>query len=391
MFLFNKYRNSRQEFSTGSLEPQIKWKRFLNTNPAYGAESTAVMDTEGNLYFGSHSGNFYSLDHNGNNRWTFTTKEKIYSSPLLLEDKVYFAGGDGYFYCLNLEGELQWFKDLSQQKGRWKNSRRLSLITHFPFTYDLQKRRNIIYRSWSSPNYTQGKIYITAYGIGLHCFSPEGKLLWDFDLGFPRYQLSGVAIDENDQIYCASRRGYAFSFSHDGLLNWKRKIKLFWEPWGNPVVCTINKTAFYFFAKGEKKGLLCALDYRGNIKWIKPTGAIRGSCAISRDGAYIYHCDLQGFIHKLNALDGTTLVEKKLTNTSRGLWITPTLDKEGNILLSTKDGKFKGRLIKLSPDLEIIWQFYNNKILSVPIINERGDIFLGSWDGCYYSLKTYHS
>ncbi|WP_215223631.1 outer membrane protein assembly factor BamB family protein [Echinicola shivajiensis] len=388
MFLFNKYRNAQQDFITGNKTPVVNWKRFLNTNPIYGAESTAVTDKDGNLYFGSHSGNFYSLDKDGNIRWSFLTKEKIYSSPLLLEDKVYFAGGDGYFYCINLNGELLWQKNLSIQKGRLKNSKKVNSLIHFPFTYDIKKKKNIVYKSWSSPNYTDGRIFITGFGTGLHCLDAQGKTLWQYDLGFPRYQLSGVAIDEDNHIYCASRRGYAHCFTKEGKLNWKKKIKLFWEPWGNPVVCHIKKQVYFFFAKGESKGLVCALDSQGNIKWEISTGAIRGSCAVSRDGSTIFFCDLQGYIYKVNTSKGEIIKSKQINNVSRGLWITPTLDGENNLLLSTKDGTSSGRLIKLNQDLEIIWQFENNKILSVPVINQSGDIYIGSWDGYYYSLKT---
>ncbi|UCS92955.1 PQQ-binding-like beta-propeller repeat protein [Echinicola marina] len=388
MFLFNKYRNAQQDNVSGNKTPVINWKCFLNTNPVYGAESTAVLDQKGNLYFGSHSGNFYSLDNKGKIRWSFLTKEKIYSSPLLLGDRVYFAGGDGFFYCIDLDGNLQWLIDLSKQKGRLKNSKKLNSILHFPFTYDIQKKKNIIYKSWSSPNYTDGRIFITGFGTGLHCFDEEGKSLWKYDLGFPRYQLSGVAIDDNDHIFCASRRGFAYSFTKEGGLNWKKKIKAFWEPWGNPVVCKIQNTIYFFFAKGEKKGWITALDNKGNLKWEKEAGAIRGSCAVSRDGTHIFLCDFQGFIYKLDATNGEIIRSKQINSVSRGLWITPTLDGDNNLLLATKDGKSSGRLIKLNQDLEIIWQFENNKILSVPVINKSGDIYIGSWDGCYYSLKT---
>ncbi len=388
MFLFNKFRNARQKFAVGNKEPSLKWKSFLNTFPTYGAESTAVMDSEGNLYFGSHSGNFYSLDNKGNIRWTFTTKEKIYSSPLMVKDKIYFAGGDGYFYCLNNQGQLQWHSDLSIQKGKLKSSKKINFLTHFPFTFDFNKKKNITYRSWSSPNYTDERIFITGYGVGLYCFDPFGNIIWKYDLGFPRYQLSGVAIDEIDNIYCASRKGFAYSFTKEGNLNWRKKIKLFWEPWGNPVVCHINNLVFFFYSKGEKKGLISALDYQGNIKWEKNIGAIRGSCAVDQEGKYIFCCDFNGFIYKIDALNGTTIQKKKINQAIRGLWITPTLDSQGNILLVTKDGKNSGRLIKLSPDLEISWEYHNHKILSTPVLNESGDIFFGSWDGHYYSLKT---
>ena len=91
MFLFNQYRNAQQNYATGDQVVSLNWKTDLNTNPVFGAESTTAIDEHGNLFFGSHSGNFYSLDKYGTIRWVFTTMKKIYSSPLIVREKVIFC------------------------------------------------------------------------------------------------------------------------------------------------------------------------------------------------------------------------------------------------------------------------------------------------------------
>jgi len=70
------------------------------------------------------------------------------------------------------------------------------------------------------------------------------------------------------------------------------------------------------------------------------------------------------------------------------LCITPTIDKNDDILLSTKDSINSRRVIKLNEKYNCIWEFSINKVLSVPVINKYGDIYFGSWDGNYYSIKT---
>ena len=76
MFLFNQYRNAQQNFAAGERVISLNWKTDLRTNPEFGAESTAAIDENGNLFFGSHSGNFYSLDKKGSIRWIFTTTKR---------------------------------------------------------------------------------------------------------------------------------------------------------------------------------------------------------------------------------------------------------------------------------------------------------------------------
>jgi hypothetical protein len=97
---------------------------------------------------------------------------------------------------------------------------------------------------------------------------------------------------------------------------------------------------------------------------------------------------LDGYIYKIETSDGRIEEKKKITSCERGLWTTPTIDKNGDILLSTKDTANSGRVIKLNHSLDIIWEYKTNKILSVPVINRFGDVLFGSWDGYYNSLRT---
>ncbi|UJP64907.1 outer membrane protein assembly factor BamB family protein [Mongoliitalea daihaiensis] len=387
MFLFDKTRHSRQNHKAFTHNPTVKWKTDLRTNPIYGAESTAVIDNADNIYFGSHSGNFYSLDKSGKIRWTFSTSTKIYSSPILIDSSVIFAGGDGYLYRISCEGELLWKFDLSKSGGKMFKKKTLNKWSHLPYTYDFHKKKIIDYKCWSSPNIFNNLIYITGYGVGLYCIDLNGKEVWSYDLGFPRYQLSGVAIDDEGRIYCSSRSGTAYAFSKEGKLLWKTIVRKNWENWGNPVFCREKNQVFYFFSKNESRGLIYSCDNNGKFLWQQEIGAIRASCAISQDLTSIYCCDLDGFLYKLGISDGLTKRKIKLTNAQRGLWITPTIDASNNILISTKDSKDTGRIILLNEKFDLIWQFENGKILSIPVVNKQGEILFGSWDGHYYCIN----
>lgn len=389
MYLFNKHRNSQQSHCSGNTVIKVNWKTDLRTNPVFGAESTVALDEKGNLYFGSHSGNFYSLRPNGDIRWVFTTKKKIYSSPLLYDDKVFFVGGDGVLYGLNPDyGTVVWKIELSKSLKLNRTKKTLSLFNHLPYTLDSKRKKNITYKSWASPNYYKGKIYATGFGKGMYCYDLHGNLQWEYDLGFPRYQLTGVAIDNSGNIFCPSRKGYLYSFSEHGKVNWKRFIMRNGEPWGNPSICNITGNVFFSYSKQERAGSVFCYSSDGELIWSKKIGAIRGAMAINCNGTEVYCCNLDGYIFKINASNGELILKKQITKCARGLWITPTIDAEENILLATKDSTNTGRVLKMDRNFNIIWSFKTSKVLSVPVILSNGDILFGSWDGYYYSLKT---
>ncbi len=390
MFLFDKYRTSQQKHTTGNRLGTLKWKTYLNTYPAYCAESTAALDCAGNLFFGSHSGNFYSLSPQGDVRWTFSTKLKIYGSPVVLDERVFFAGGDGYLYALSVhDGSIVWVKNLKQGfDGNFKTKLFQSLI-HLPYTLNLKRLMNMDTKCWASVNHSNGMLFVTGFGKGIYVFDVEGNEQWSYDLGFPRYQLSGVVLDEDDNAYFPSRSGNIYCLSSSGNQIWKKAGMRGWHAWGSPSYNPSTGYVQFVFSKGESKGIVYASNKAGELIWkTKLKGAIHGSVAVAKDGTHLYCSDFSGWLYKLNAQNGTIVRSIRLSTAIRALWTTPTVDFAGNVYISTKDSFSTGRVMKLDTDLEPIWEHSTNKTLSVPVILENGDVCFGSWDGCYYCLST---
>lgn len=386
MFLFDKYRSSRQSYNTGN-KVSLRWKTFLNTKIPYGAESTADIDEEGNLYFGSHSGNFYSLSPDGKIRWTFSARKKIYNSPILFDNSVCFADGEGTLFCLSQDnGEIKWKFDLTS--GYKENK-----LTHFInklFTYSVVRRVNMDTKCWSSAILLNDRIFITAYGKGAYCLEKNGKVLWSLDLGYPRYQLSGMVADNDDRLYFASRKGNLYSVTTDGKVLWTKRFGFYYNVWGNPSIDDYHNIVFVPLSRGEKKGWVAAYTTDGVLKWkTRLTGAVYGSISIDYNREYIYVGDFEGFLYKIEATTGNIVDSVRLCNTARALWATPTIDGQGYIYIGVKDNIKDGRVIKLDSSLRIIWEYSIGKTLSVPVILKNGDVCAGSWDGSYYCLKTY--
>ena len=384
MFLFDIYRSSRQCYSTGN-KVSISWKTDLMTCRPYGAESTAVVDKEGNLYFGSHSGNFYSLTRDGHIRWIYSTFSKIYDSPILYNDTVCFVDGWGNIYLLRKDsGKLIWKIDLT--KG-YKENLFLHII-NLPYTFSLPRKINMNTKCWSSPLLLEDKIFITAYGKGAYCIDVKGDIIWSIDLGFPRYQLSGMVSDENSNLYFASRRGYLYSVTINGQINWKIRLGHY-NVWGNPSYNEKYKFIIVPLCRSENKGWIVVFDVFGKLKWkIALSSAVRGSAAIDYSRDYIYVGDFAGILFKINVLTGEIVKSIQLCHTERALWTTPTIDSNNDIHIGVKDNLNDGRIIKLDSNLNIIWDFNIGKTLSVPLILPNGDVCAGSWDGHYYCLKT---
>ncbi|MFN8125079.1 MAG: PQQ-binding-like beta-propeller repeat protein [Candidatus Nanopelagicales bacterium] len=80
--------------------------------------SSPALDTQGTLYQGSFDGALYALDKSsGSVKWTFPTRDHIYSSPALVENpdgtpqQVIVGSTDGVLYSVDPNGSLRWAYD----------------------------------------------------------------------------------------------------------------------------------------------------------------------------------------------------------------------------------------------------------------------------------------
>jgi outer membrane protein assembly factor BamB len=392
-YLFDKYRTGRMNFAIKSKDiPRLSWRFRMRSNPPKGPESTPVFDSKGNIYFGSHDGCIYSLNYQGKLRWQFKTDMKVYASPTIVNDEnVIISGGDGYLYNFLTDGSVNWIYDISKGYRRKSKEVVFNRIKTIFKTVDFHRRRLWSIKSWSSPNVSKdGIVYVSGYGTGLHAINIEnGEAIWTYDLGSPRFHLTGVCLDDKENIYACSQREYLHCLDIDGKLKWKSKLNPKYDIWGNPTYDPENKVIYVSASRREKDAIVYAIDTDGNIIWnVKIKGAIRGAATISQED-YIVICDFKGYVYFLSKQDGHVIYKNKFSSAQRALWTTASIDSEGNILFTTKVSNTKGSLVCLDKRGNVIWHHKEiGKALSTPVIDAEGKIYIGSWNGEFLCLQT---
>jgi outer membrane protein assembly factor BamB len=87
-------------------------KKWSTTTIGFNTSSPALSPDEKTLYAGSFDSKLYALDaQTGVPRWTFQTRDHIYSSPALGKDTIYVASTDGSIYAVDESGRQRWRYD----------------------------------------------------------------------------------------------------------------------------------------------------------------------------------------------------------------------------------------------------------------------------------------
>ena len=394
MFLFDRERTGRFPFPLGSLAfPEKVWEVTLRQYPVKGPESTAVRDAQGNLYFGCHDNGFYSLDPAGNVRWQFQTEDKVYSSPLMLDDRLYVCANKSDVLCLRLDGTLAWvFHGFAQLAAMPKIKRVLAnLYSYKQYDYEFGKYMKI--NAWGSPNLLgRDTIVVNLYGLGVVALDAlTGAMKWRHDLGLPYNHLAGVAItSQGDQEYIAavSQSNGIFWINQSGKLQWKRALKAGYNSWGNPSIDREEQAIYCSTSKVNSSAVVYKFNYAGNLLWQRPVaGGIRGSVTIAH-GDFVVVPTMRGELLFLQKSDGTVKVRKEIATKDRGLWTSAGIDPADHILINTKVSQKKGTLLRISSSGEIEWKVEYGKALAVPVVDKEGCIYTATWDGNYIKYKS---
>lgn len=408
--LFDHYRSGRLPYSKGNLaQPHLVWACQLPSYPPHGPESTAVFDKQGNLYFGCHDGCFYSINPDGNVRWSFTTQAKIYSSPTIVNHSlIYFASGDGNLYCLNTQGKKMWHRSISHSEGLDQGFSSLLtgfhrgafkiflmihkiLIKYKKAEFYYKKEQNLQeMRCWASPNVdSNGTIYINGPGIGLQAIEAQtGDLFWQLPLSVPQYHLAGVAISKTNDIFCPSQQRYLYCVDKKGKEKWRFDSSINGNIWGSPSVDPENDQIYFSVSANKVKSSVFAVDHTGKCKWASSVeDEIRGSVAVSYED-YVVVCGLNGYLFFIEKTTGKVTMKKQISFAERGLWTTPSIDKSGHIFVTATDSRYCGRLVCLDKAGNQIWSYKTGKVLSTPILDENKRMYIGSWQGEYLCLQT---
>ncbi len=397
MFLFDRERTGRIPNShTFEQLPQEEWRIHFKQDPVRCAESTPVFDKHGNLYFGSHNGSIYALSPEGKILWQFVTETKVYSSPMLIDDKLYIGCNMSTLLCLNLQGELVWQYDGYKAFASQSKFKRLMLNAFTYLNYDYEFKKFMKINTWTSPNLVNNHyVAFVFYGIGLVLLDKEtGKVKWKKDLGGSSFHLAGVAVTEvngKDYIAVCGQNSGLHWFDADGNLQWKTKAFGGSNAWANPSIDAAEKCIYHSESYFNKKSILYKTDFNGKTIWKKefPFGC-RATVGISSSD-FIVFLGLNGTVYFLSKTDGSQLASREIASKDRGLWTSPSIMANHSVLINTKKTVQKGTLICLSRQAEINWEINYAKALSVPTIDEQGNLYTATWAGDFYKFKNVNS
>lgn len=392
IYMFDEQRTGRLLHNKGGLkQPQLVRKTMLPNKIPYSAESSAVFDKQGNIYFGCHDGNFYSLNDEGEIRWTFETSIKIYSSPVIIPNTktLCFASGDGIFYCLNFDGELIWSVKIGFiERNWWQQKVYEHYKMKFPTLHEVNRFATV--NSWSSPNIlSDSSICITGYTLGLTLLNPfNGEIIWRKNLGKPKHYLAGTAVTRDDEIIAVSQQGRVFKFDKNGKKLWSSYLKRGYNAWGNPSIDNENQQIFVSVSKREHESIIYSYDFDGNKLWnVSLPEATRGAISVSYEN-YIICCGFKGNVYFLDKTTGNIL--KKIQVTDGKMWTSASIDPEGYIFVSVIDSSEQdtGRVCCYDKYGEFVWDYEMGKGHSVPILDGQNRLYFGSWSGEYFCLQT---
>lgn len=382
MFQYNPQRTGLQANAITNNKYKVQWSKIISRDELTGSETTPVFFDD-IVLVGAHNGLLIALNRNtGDVKWSFKTEYKLYSTPLVIQNKIFLISGSGVFHVLSKNGIELFSTIISDCKIR-KASMFLILENVIRKKMGLQTKKHSIgtIRNWASLNYGNDCIYAVVAGRGLISFDTNGALNWQHELGNKNdYHLAGVAIDNHGNIYVPSFKSQLFCIDKNGNEVWKKSTGINSIHWSNPSIDVNNSKIFIGTEYNQIKGSVVAFDFKGNRLWKSYLGqAVRGSVLIGLD-KFIYASGLSGTLYKLCAETGKIEATYNLSKDIRGLWTSPTMDKLGNLLVSVKLNRKSGGIIKINKAGVVKWLYKGPKILATPSISDDGKVYFGAWD-----------
>ncbi|HWR63377.1 MAG TPA: PQQ-binding-like beta-propeller repeat protein [Candidatus Thermoplasmatota archaeon] len=338
---YNAQRTSRTYVSTSDNPGIEKWR--FKTFGSGGVDSGAVIDIEGNIYFGCKDFVFYALWSNGTFRWSYETAEPIWSVPALAEDgTIYITSCDWYLYALYPNGNLKWKFNTGQ------------IVSASPVIAD------------------DGTIYIGHSQGRVFAINPNGTEQWHYDLPNDIYGSAALGLDGMIYIGCWDNRFYALN--PNGTLKWS-------FPTGDKVkgVPSLAPDGTIYF--GSWDGYLYALYPNGTMRWRCGVGSgTETTPAIAADGTIYVGGDELYAVYPNGTMRWTFNL-----GTNRHIFTScPAIAAEGTIYVGVDVGEVTaGEILAVHPNGTERWR----KIISdewvdaSPAIGPDGTVYIGSSGG----------
>ena len=398
-----------------------KWQYLVDSNPS----TSPVLDSSGNIYFGTANGKVYALIDNTEEAllgWTYPSTISnipVIGTPtfdLFYRKLCYTTANDtisSSVYVIDLS--TNHIANHITPTQRWSDTIANDFYKTPSLGYNIT---NNVYQVFISTD--KGKIY--GYDIS------NGNPLWP-SIDIFDASLSEISIGADNLIYCTSSNSLNVIDSSNGTLEWKYGVDLSGiTPTVNnnsiPIVDVSNNVYF-----GARNNYLYAIDgVQRQFKWeYKVGGAIQSMPIISNDGNIFFGAndgkiyDLSGNgvpapvilpivqMYMLNpqhtgqsAYTGPSVAPTSIVSTpfaSGNLFVSPSISiaSDGIIYLGSNDGYVYALY---STTLNVKWKkrvsFGPNprdfltspdSMYTTPALSTDGTIYIGSNEGYLYALR----
>jgi eukaryotic-like serine/threonine-protein kinase len=314
------------------LKGRIKWQASTNSK----ITASPVLDSNGNIYVGSHGGTLYSFDHNGDFRWEFKARGGISCAAAVdNNENILVPSEDGTLYSLNPDSSRTW---------------------------SFNVRDNIK----NTPLILGEYVYVAGQNGYLYCLTTNGDKLWDFNAETP--VSCPVSADlRSGNIYFGNKKGEFFAMSYDGRLLW---VSYFPKMITSAPAVAPDGTIY----AGCEDGKLYSISPSQKINWsFKTRSWIRSSPAISKDGSIFLGSD-DHFIYCISDKGK----ERWRFDANDSILSSPAVCDDGKVFFATREGF----LIALQPQGKSLWWLsLEDMVTSSPAITPEGTLMICTVNG----------
>jgi outer membrane protein assembly factor BamB len=241
---------------------QITWSYDLEVSTD---KSSPVIDSEGNCYIGTVTGNMCSFDSIGGLNWSFPTGDYFVDSSPALD-------GEGHLYC---GSSNKLFFKLSASNGGlgWSYEAGGALA--------------------SSPAIdSEGNVYVGSHDNNVYALSPAGTLRWSYQTS--GFVITSAGIGPDDRVYVGSIGGEFLAFEAvSGDVAWSYDM-------GDQIRSSSALSSNGNVYVGSDDNTLYAFRNDGTVLWLYETeGNIGSSPSLDADGnLYVGSSDSRVYVFK---------------------------------------------------------------------------------------------
>lgn len=235
------------------------WK-FRSREEVY--HSSASIDKNDNIYFGTAGGTLYCIRGDGVPKWAYKAGGHIDASPSVSSDlTVYFGSGDGKVHAVGPFGRPKWDQPYSTG-GSVSSSVCIA---------------------------QNGDLHISSSDGYVHNVLPNGTFVRKVRVG--DVHLSSPSTDSDGNIYVGTMAGDLVRIDVGGYISWRFTTNGAVE--SSPIVTSDDRVLF-----GSVDGNLYCIDTEGSLQWSFEVGdwIESSSCAVDADGT-IYMAGGDGILY----------------------------------------------------------------------------------------------